>query len=137
MVVWRRREDNPWMHVAEQLVKPLIQIPEETDEARCGPGPFSMAGADTVSAQLQAAGFDEVSFLRLDLPNKLGNTLDEAIEMNLALGPAAEAVRLAGDEGESMKPYLRDLLRPALQQFVTGDGVWAMSSVWVVTASAA
>jgi SAM-dependent methyltransferase len=137
MVVWRRREDNPWMHVAEQLVKPLIEIPEETDEARCGPGPFSMAGPDTVSAQLQAAGFDEISFLRLDLPNKLGNTLDEAIEMNLALGPAAEAVRLAGDEGESMKPYLRDLLRPALEQFVTDDGVWAMSSVWIVTASAA
>jgi SAM-dependent methyltransferase len=137
MVVWRRREDNPWMYVAEQLVKPLIEIPEDTDEARCGPGPFSMAGPDTVSAQLQAAGFDEISFLRLDLLNKLGDSLDEAIEMNLALGPAAEAVRLAGDEGESMKPYLRDLLRPALEQFVTDDGVWAMSSVWVVTASAA
>jgi SAM-dependent methyltransferase len=137
MVVWRRREDNPWMYVAEQLIKPLIEIPEETDEARCGPGPFSMAGADTVSAQLQAAGFDEISFLRLDRPNKLGNTLDEAIEMNLALGPAAEAVRLAGDQGESMKPYLRDLLRPALEQFVTDDGVWGMASVWIVTASAA
>ena len=136
MVVWRRREDNPWMYVAEQLVKPLIEIPEETDEARCGPGPFSMAGPDTVSAQLKSAGFDEISFLRVDLPNKIGNTLDEAIEMNLALGPAAEAVRLAGDDGESMKPYLRDLLRPALEQFVTDDGVWGMSSVWIVTARA-
>ena len=137
IVVWRRREDNPWMYVAEQVVKPLIEIPEETDEARCGPGPFSMAGADTVSAQLSAAGFDEISFLRLDLPNKLGNSLDEAIELNLALGPAAEAVRLAGDEGEAMKPRLRELLRPALEQFVTDDGVWADSSVWVVTARAA
>jgi hypothetical protein len=36
-----------------------------------------------------------------------------------------------------MKPYLRDLLRPALEQFVTDDGVWGMASVWVVTASAA
>jgi hypothetical protein len=96
-----------------------------------------MAGADTLSAQLVAAGFEEISFLRLDLPNKLGNTLDEAIEMNLALGPAAEAVRLAGDEGEAMKPMLRDLLRPALEQFVTDDGVWASSSVWIVTARAA
>lgn len=137
LVVWRRREDNPWMYVAEQLVKPLVDIPEETDEARCGPGPFSMAGADTVSAQLAAAGFDEISFLRLDIPNKLGTTLDEAVEFNLALGPAAEAVRLAGDEGEGMKPMLRDLLRPALEQFVTDDGVWADSSVWIVTARAA
>jgi len=134
IVVWRRREDNPWMYVAEQIVKPLIEIPEETDEARCGPGPFSMAGADTVSAQLKLAGFDEISFLRLDLPNKLGNTLDEAVEMNLALGPAAEALRFAGDEGTAMRPKLEALLREALAPYDTGDGVYLDSSVWFITA---
>ena len=134
MVVWRRREDNPWMHVAEQVVKPLVEVPEESDEARCGPGPFSMAGPDTVSAQLKAAGFDEISFLRVDLPFTLGATLDEAIDANLALGPAAEVVRLAGEEGEAMKPMLRDLLRPALEPFATERGVVAPSSVWVVSA---
>lgn len=36
-----------------------------------------------------------------------------------------------------MKPMLRDLLRPALAQFVTDEGVWADSSVWIVTARAA
>jgi SAM-dependent methyltransferase len=136
IVVWRRREDNPWMYVAEQVVKPLVEIPEETDEARCGPGPFSMADADTLSTQLRLAGFREVSFLRSDLPMLLGSTLDEAVEFNLALGPAAEAVRLAGDEGEAMRPRLGALLREALAQFQTPDGVWADSSVWVVTARA-
>ncbi len=136
MVVWRRREDNPWMYVAEQVVKPLVEIPEETDEARCGPGPFSMANADTVSTQLQLAGFGEVSFMRSDIPMKLGDTLDEAIEFNLALGPAAEAVRLAGEGGDAMRPRLAALLRPALAQFETPDGVFADSSVWVVTARA-
>jgi len=135
-VVWRRREDNPWLYEAEQVVKPLIEIPEETDEARCGPGPFSMSGADTVSMQLQLAGFRDVSFLRSDLPMRLGVDVDEAIELNLALGPAAEAVRLAGDEGEAMRPKLRELLRPVFAQFATDDGVVAGSSVWVITASA-
>jgi SAM-dependent methyltransferase len=135
-VVWRRREDNPWIYVAEQVVKPLVDIPEETDEARCGPGPFSMAGADTVSTQLQLAGFRDVSFLRSDLPIKLGNDLDEAVEFNLAIGPAAEAVRLAGDDGDAMRPKLAALLREALAQFETPDGVYADSSVWVVTARA-
>ena len=135
-VVWRRREDNPWLYEAEQVVKPLIEIPEETDEARCGPGPFSMSGADTVSMQLQLAGFGDVSFLRSDLPMRLGVDVDEAIELNLALGPAAEAVRLAGDEGEAMRPKLRELLRPVFAQFATDDGVVAGSSVWVITASA-
>src|SRR5581483_96184 len=135
MVVWRKREDNPWMYEAERVVKPLVDVPEETDEARCGPGPFSMAGADLVSTQLQLAGFRDVSFLRVDLPLRLGATVDEAIDMNLALGPAAEAVRLAGAEGEALKPRLRELLRPALEPFATDDGVVAQSSVWIVTAT--
>jgi SAM-dependent methyltransferase len=136
-VVWRRKEDNPWMHVAEEIVKPLIEIPEETDEARCGPGPFSMANADTVSTILKSAGFDEIAFERADLMLKIGNTLDEAIEMNLALGPAAEVVRLAGEEGDAMRPQLAALLREPLSQFETPDGVFAPSSVWIVTARAA
>jgi SAM-dependent methyltransferase len=135
-VVWRKREDNPWMYVAEQLVKPLVEIPEETDEARCGPGPFSMASADTLSTQLQLAGFGEISFRRSDLPIKLGSDLDEAVEFNLALGPAAEAVRLAEEEGEKLRPKLAKLLREALAQFETPEGVYAGSSVWVVTARA-
>jgi ubiquinone/menaquinone biosynthesis C-methylase UbiE len=138
IVVWRRREDNPWMYVAEQVVKPLVEIPEETDEARCGPGPFSMAGADTLSTILRSAGFDEITFRRLDLPIMIGTSLEEAIEFNLALGPGAEAVRLAGDDGEAMRPHLAELLRGALAQFVREDGtVVADASTWVVTASPA
>ena len=125
------------MHVAEEVVKPLVEIPEETDEARCGPGPFSMANADTLSTILGSAGFDEIAFQRIDLPYKLGDTLDEAIEFNLALGPAAEAVRLAGAEGEAIRPKLARLLRAALAEFATPDGVIADSSVWIVSARAA
>ncbi len=136
-VVWRRREDNPWMYKAEQVVKPLIEIPEETDEARCGPGPFSMANADTLSAILASAGFTEIGFHRRDLPLLIGRTLDEAIEFNLALGPAAEAVRLAGAEGDAMRPRLAALLREALADLETPDGVHGDSSVWIVTARAA
>ena len=136
-VVWRNKRDNPWMHVAEEIVKPLVPEPEETDEARCGPGPFSQANADTVTAQLKSAGFDEITLLRVDLPLKIGTTLDEAVDFNLALGPAAEAVRLAGDEGAAMRPELAALLREALAQFVTDDGVYGPGSVWIVTARAA
>jgi ubiquinone/menaquinone biosynthesis C-methylase UbiE len=135
-VVWRRREDNPWMYRAEQVVKPLVDIPEETDEARCGPGPFSMANADTLSQMLLIAGFVDVAFERVDLPYKIGNTMDEAIEFNLDLGPAAEAVRLAGDDGAAMRPKLAGLLREALAEFETPEGLIADSSVWIVTARA-
>jgi ubiquinone/menaquinone biosynthesis C-methylase UbiE len=137
MVVWRRREENPWLYVAEQVVKPLLpEADESVDEAHCGPGPFSMAGADTVSMQMRAAGLEEISFRRFDLPYVLGRDLDEAIELNLALGPAAEALRFAGEQGEAMRPKLVALLREALESYDTGDGVVLDSSVWFITASA-
>jgi SAM-dependent methyltransferase len=137
MVVWRRKLDNPWMHRAEQVVKPLVEVPEETDEPRCGPGPFSMADADTTSQILLGAGFDRIAFHRRDLPLRIGESLDEAIEVNLALGPAAEVVRLAGADGAAARPRLAELLREALAEFETPNGVIANSSVWVVTARAA
>jgi SAM-dependent methyltransferase len=138
IVVWRRREENPWLYIAEQVVKPLVPEPEaDIDEAHCGPGPFSMAGADTVSMQLRAAGFGEIAFLRYDTPFFMGKDVEQAVEMNLALGPAAEALRFAGDEGAAMRPKLEALLREALAPYDTGDGVYLDSSVWFVTASAA
>jgi SAM-dependent methyltransferase len=137
IVVWRRKVDNPWMHVAENIVKPLIEVPEETDEPRCGPGPFSMADADTVSGQLKSAGFTDIALQRFDNPIKLGDTLDQAIEVNLALGPAAEVVRLAGEEAEKVRPHLEELLREGLAQFETPDGVIGQSSTWIVTARSA
>jgi ubiquinone/menaquinone biosynthesis C-methylase UbiE len=137
LVVWRRREENPWLYVAEQVVKPLVPEPEEDiDEAHCGPGPFSMAGADTVSMQLRAAGFREIAFHRYDTPFYIGRDVDQAIEMNLALGPAAEALRFAGEQGEAMRPQLEALLREALAPYDTGDGVFLDSSVWFITATA-
>jgi SAM-dependent methyltransferase len=135
-VVWRQKLDNPWLYRAELAVKPLVEIPEETDEPRCGPGPFSMADADTVTAQLLAAGFVDVALRRLDLPLRLGRSLDEAVEISLALGPAAEAVRLAGTEGDALRPQLAELLHAILAEFETPDGIVAGSSTWVITASA-
>jgi SAM-dependent methyltransferase len=136
MTIWRRKLDNPWMHVAETIVTPLVEIPDETDEPRCGPGPFSMANADTVSQILLGAGFEDIAFRRVDLPIRIGRNLDEAIELNLALGPAAEAIRLAGADGQALRPSLEALLRDALAELETPDGVVAASSTWTVTASA-
>jgi SAM-dependent methyltransferase len=135
IVVWRRRYDNPWVYEAEKVVKPLLDEPEETDEPRCGPGPFSMADADTTSGQLTSAGFTGIALRRYDAPLRFGSTLEEAVVMNMAIGPAAEAIRLAGDQAEEMRPRLEALLREALGPFDTGDGVVAGSSTWIVTAS--
>ncbi len=138
-VVWRRKVDNPWLHVAEEIVKPLLPDPDETetDEPRCRPGPFSMADADTTTGQLRSAGFHDITLRRYDATLSFGSSLDRAVEMNLALGPAAEALRLAGERGTEMRPELEELLHGALVQFVQDDGdVAAQASSWIVTARA-
>src|SRR5207342_1845222 len=89
-VVWRRKLDNEWVPRAERVVEGYLEHPEETDEPACGPGPFSMANADTVSEQLKIAGFEEIALRRCDLPLKIGRDLDHAVEFNMALGPAGE-----------------------------------------------
>lgn len=134
-VVWRRREDNPWVYVAELTVKPFVPVVEETEEPRCGPGPFFLADADTTSTIFRNAGFRDISFLRCDRPLRLGRDLEEAVAANLALGPAAEAVRLAGDAASEIRPELEERLREALRPYASADGVVLGSSTWVISAS--
>jgi ubiquinone/menaquinone biosynthesis C-methylase UbiE len=136
MIVWRRREDNPWLHEAELRVKDIVPVVshEDTDQVHCGPGPFSMAGPDTVSSLLRSAGYDRIAFERFDAHICIGRDLAEAVEFAMALGPAGEIIRLAGAEGEKRKPEVVEALRETLARYARDDGVWAPSSTWFVTA---
>ena len=52
----------------------------------------------------------------------------------MALGPAGEIIRLAGEEGEKRKPEVVAALRDTFAPYARDDGVWAPSSTWFVTA---
>lgn len=134
--VWRRKLDNDWLHRAELVVEEYLEHPEETDEPTCGPGPFSMANADTVTDQLQLAGFEEVSLRRCDIPIKVGDDLDSAVELMLALGPAGEVLRLWGDRVDEIRPKISREIREALTEFDGPDGVFAPASTWLIGATA-
>jgi SAM-dependent methyltransferase len=138
MVVWRRREDNEWLYRAQQVVEGIVSRPDEYDEPTCGPGPFSMANADTVTDQLIAAGFEGIALRRCDLPILGGSSIDEALEIVTAIGPAGEILRLLGDRAEPYLPQVDAALREAFKEFQRDDGsVWGMASTWIVTATAA
>jgi SAM-dependent methyltransferase len=137
MVVWRRREDNEWLYKAQQVVEGIVQRPDEYDEPTCGPGPFSMANADTVTDQLIAAGFEDMSLRRCDLPIKGGNSIDQALEIVMSIGPAGEILRLLGDRAAPYMPKVDAALRDAFKEFQREDGsIWGMASTWIVTATA-
>jgi SAM-dependent methyltransferase len=134
-VVWRRKEDNEWVRRAELVVEEHLEHPEESDEPTCGPGPFSMANADTVSEQLKIAGFERITLQRCDLPLKIGNDLDHAVEFNMALGPAGEVLRLWEDRIDDIRPKIAADLRETLAEFAGPDGVFAPASTWIIGAT--
>lgn len=136
MIVWRKREDNPWAHEPERLVKEILPVVshEETDEVHCGPGPFSMAGADLVSDMLKTCGFERIAFERYDTDIRTGASVTDALAFAMALGPAGEIIRLAGDEGVKRKAEVEAALKAALSRRARADGVWFPSSSWFVTA---
>ena len=135
--VWRRKLDNEWLHRAEQVTEQYLEEPEEPEDVRCGPGPFSMANADTVSEQLQIAGFERPTFTRCDLPIKIGNDLDHAVAFNMALGPAAELLRICpAEEVDRLRPKVERDIRDVLADYVEDDGlVLGPASTWIVTAT--
>ena len=133
MIVWRRIEDNPWLGAAKAIA--LEHLPQPGADARtCGPGPFSMADEDVVTAQMTAAGYSDITFERVDAPVRMGDSIEDAIGFQLALGPAGEVYREAGDVAAAKHDTLVTDLTKLLEPHVTDDGIYMRSSSWVVSA---
>jgi ubiquinone/menaquinone biosynthesis C-methylase UbiE len=133
MIVWRGIDDNPWLGMAKDIV--LRFLPPPGDDGRsCGPGPFSMASESLVTQQLEIAGYTGLKFERVDAPLMVGNSPDDAVGFQLALGPAGEVFREAGEEAEKQRAEITAALLSELGQYETGEGVVLPSSSWVITA---
>lgn len=133
-IVWRSSEYNPWLGMAKEVV--LRFLPEPGEGARsCGPGPFSMANTEVVSQQLEIAGFRDVNFEQVDGPVTVGDSVQDAINFQLAIGPAGEVFREAGELAERQRPEIEDALWEALTPYQDKSGQIVMpSSSWCITA---
>jgi SAM-dependent methyltransferase len=138
MIVWREKPDNVWMARSEEIVNRYLEDPDpvDSDEPTCGPGPFSMANPETTSGILNSAGFDHICLRCSDMPFVSGRDVDEAVGLAMGLGPAAEVIRLSGDDAEQIRPEIERDLRELAAEFDCGDGVVAPASAWIVTANA-
>lgn len=133
-IVWRNLADNPWLAMAKDVVLRFLPPPGE-DARSCGPGPFSMADEDTVRAMMRSAGYTDVRFRRVDAPVLIGETVPEAIAIQLALGPAGEVFREAGEQAEQKRAAIEAALADAIdRQKIEADGIVMDSSSWLITA---
>jgi SAM-dependent methyltransferase len=133
MIVWRALAENEAFLLPKQVVARFLPPPGE-DARTCGPGPFSMADRETVTRQLEIAGYDEIEFRQIDATLRAGATPEEAVAFQMALGPAGEIVREAGELAERQRPEIEAALKAELARHVTGEGVMLDTSSWMVSA---
>ncbi len=93
-----------------------------------------MSSQETVTAMLKSAGFVDPVFKRVDAPVLVGRTPKDSVEFQLALGPAGEVFREAGDLAEERREEIEAALKGALSSYLTEEGIVMGSSSWVITA---
>ena len=133
MVVWRGIKDNPWLGLAKDVV--LKYLPPPGDNAlTCGPGPFSMADTGVVTKQLEIAGYKDIRFEQVDAELFVGNDVNDAVAFQLAIGPAGEVYREAGELGEQRYGEIAAALKAELAKYQRPNGIVMDSSSWKVSA---
>jgi ubiquinone/menaquinone biosynthesis C-methylase UbiE len=133
MVVWRGIKDNPWLGHAKDVVLKYLPPPGE-NALSCGPGPFSMADTGVVTRQLEIAGYTDIQFEQVDAELFVGKDVDDAVDFQLALGPAGEVYREAGELAEKRHGEIAAALRVELAKYKRPNGIIMDSSSWKVTA---
>lgn len=132
-IVWRNREDNPWLSMAKDVV--LKFSPEPGAGALiCGPGPFSMSNEETARAMMEAAGYENIEITRVDAPVLVGKDVRDAIDFQLSIGPAGEVFREAGAAAKDQRCEIETVLAEAINgQTISTDGIVMDSSSWVIS----
>ena len=132
-IVWRERADNPWLSMAKDIVLKILPPPGD-DAQTCGPGPFSMANEAMVTGMMKSAGCEDIEFRRIDAPVFVGRNVEDAIAFQLAIGPAGEVFREAGEEAEEKRDQVEAALAEAInRQKIEAEGIVMDSSSWVIT----
>ena len=82
---------------------------------------------------MKSAGYENIEFEQVDAQVLVGRTVQDAIDFQLALGPAGEVFREAGDEAEGKRDEIEAALAEAIdREKKETDGIVMDSSSWVI-----
>jgi SAM-dependent methyltransferase len=132
-VVWGPPGACGWVELPLRALRARLSV--AAGPATSGPGPFSLSDGPTLARLLADAGFASVRVEPVDLPFHCGDTPEAAASFLLRFGPAAAAIREAGEEGNRIRPQAEALLREALVPWMGRGGVELPSSELIVTAT--
>jgi len=133
-VVWGPPDACGWVELPMRALR--ARLPAAAGASRHGPGPFSLCDAEALARLAAGAGFADVRVDRLALPFRCGDGAGDAAPFLLRFGPAAAALREAGDAGERARPAVEAELREALAPWQGPRGVELPSAELLLSASA-
>ena len=131
-VCWQPRDKNPWMlapvlAAAQHIAFPAPPPPD-------APGPFAFGDKARVRGILERAGFVDVAHDAVNEPMRLaGDSVEEALELCLQIGPVGAALREAKPSDEARARVI-GAVRQVIESFETSRGIEAEAGAWIVTA---
>jgi len=130
--VWRAPRENQWAMGPVAAAKDFLEMPPRPGPT--DPGPFSFADPDRVKSVLGAAGFQDIALAPLDFQIPLGNTLDEALNFVMEMGPlSAPLATVTGDKRDKAIEAITGVLKDNQGD----DGIVHLAGAcWIVTARA-
>lgn len=126
---WRPLSENPWMLVPVLVAKEFVQLPPRPGPEE--PGPFSFADPERVKRILTNGGFTDIQVQPHDHAMVMGDTVAEAIQTALEVGPVGS---VASEADTATQQALNQAMAKKLSEFATPEGVRLDASIWCVTA---
>lgn len=129
-VAWRSLDENPWIGVPMDAVKP--HLPPRPAGRPNAPGMFAFADPDYVTEVLTSAGWSRPRFeaLDCDLDIAAGRGIEEAVIQSTQIGAVNSWLRNQPDEVRSASITS---IHEALTPYMDGDSVRLSAAMWLVS----
>lgn len=121
---------NEWMLLPTLAVAGVLPVELPAPSPT---GPFCLADQDTTTELLVAAGFEQVELAPLDYEVQMTGPGGGGVDVVLAVGPAARALRAADETGRAAA---RAAVEQALAPHDHGTGARLRAGAWLITARA-
>lgn len=128
-VCWQAESANEWMTVPMDAMTKHVPPPPKGDPH--APGPFALADADRLTSLLTNAGFADVIAEPIQMDQRLGADVDDAI--GFMMGRSSVQALFAGATDDARNAAIASV-REVLGPHARDGGVFLSGAAWLVTA---
>jgi SAM-dependent methyltransferase len=135
-VCWQPLRRNAWARIGLEAVAEHLPLPDLPPPGT--PGPFSLSDPEHLRSLLGESGWLDVDIVSHEVQMAMGGSrkTEDAATLMTQIGPAARALRAAGNDADLLK-RIRESLLARLGPLEGPSGLLLGGAAWIVTARAA